>query len=1333
MDATRQCNGVYNSTKAEVEDDGNTECFDIARVSQSLAYPCLHELFEVQASLRGDAAALVCGNMRLSYSELDIAANQLAHYLRAHGACKGRLIGIFLERSHLPVVAILACLKAGAAYVPLDPSFPDERLAYIAGEAEIALLLTQDVLKDRASQFFGGVTLSLDSSKTVIENQPQKRLSRDETGVSCDDICYVLYTSGTTGRPKGVVTLHRNVAHFVQAFNSVCITTPQDRIYQGFALTFDGSVEEIWMAFSNGAALVVGTKSTPRFGNDLACFLTAQGVTYFSTVPTMLSTITEPVPCLRQLVVSGEACPQELVTRWAGNGLRMLNVYGPTECTVNTTAAICEPGKPVTIGQPLDGYSITILDPEGQPVKDGETGELYIGGVTLASGYLKQPELTKRAFVQNGDERLYRTGDLVRLNVDGEIEFFGRIDSQVKIRGFRVELSEIESVLLEQEEVSNAVVTLYEREGVPSLAAYVTLSVPTASFDRAKILQILRARLPSYMVPAFLDVLDSFPLLTSGKADKRNLPAPSSPLASGTGEIEKPKTELERSIARAWQITLKVPEVGAEQDFFLDLGGHSLLAAKLTALLRQEADIHIPVRDIYAFPTVRKLAQHVMEQRASKSDLPLPPSQPDPAPAVRRKPGAILITAQIASMLLILFLLSSPLALVIPVIEDTFYGKTSTAYALVYIAAILFALWPVMLLFSIGAKWAIIGRYKAGRYPLWGSYYFRWWLVSRLQGLGAGLFAVGTPLMPVYYRLMGAKVGRNCALDTALCSAWDLISIGDDTSIGADTQLLGTRIEDGYLIFGKVEIGSRCFIGLHSSLGLNVAMGDEAKLDDQSLLQDGERIPAKESRRGSPARPAEIKVPAGLPRQHSRLRLALFGTAQIVAGSAFGLILGLPAIALLIGLCYILLTHGIASTIILIFLSVPFLIVFSCLWIAFCKRLVLPRAKPGVYELHTLDDLRFWLSAGLMRGARTAMLPVFTTLYLPPWMRLLGAKIGKYSEMSTIFSFLPELLSAGDGSFFADGSILGGRRTNRGQFEVGLNSVGDRSFVGNSAMLPPGASLGNRCLLGVLSTPPDPAEPAPDETDWLGSPGFRLPNRQKVGGFVDAVTYVPTNKLYFQRAVVDACRILIPAYTGIVTGFAGIVALFTIYKACGMWVMIGLIPALALLLAAIPVAITVGLKWAIMGRFKPVIVPLWSPYVWLNEMINGIYESVMAPIVSFFFGTPVAPMLLRLLGCKIGRHCFINTALFSEFDLVRVGNGVSLNFGAIIQNHLFEDRIMKSSYLDIEDGCSVGNMSVVLYDSRMEQGSVLGPMSLLMKAEVMPAGSRWHGIPTVQG
>jgi non-ribosomal peptide synthetase-like protein len=367
-----------------------------------------------------------------------------------------------------------------------------------------------------------------------------------------------------------------------------------------------------------------------------------------------------------------------------------------------------------------------------------------------------------------------------------------------------------------------------------------------------------------------------------------------------------------------------------------------------------------------------------------------------------------------------------------------------------------------------------------------------------------------------------------------------------------------------------------------------------------------------------------------------------------------------------------------------------------------------------------------------MRASRSLMLPVFATIYLPPWMRLLGARIGAHVEMSTMLCFTPDLLSAGEGSFFADGCLIGGRRTYGGRFELASNHVGVRSFVGNSAMLPPGARLGDNCLLGVLSMPPSRTQPTPDGTDWLGSPGFRLPNREKVGGFDERTTFRPTPKLYAQRAVVDAARILIPALTALATGLLGLVALLCSYETYGLWNMLGLAPLVGIALAALVVTIVVALKWAVMGTFRPVIAPLWCPYVWLNEMLNGIYESIMAPVVAMFFGTPFAAPLLRLLGCRVGRHCYIGTSLFSEFDLVAIGDHVALNVGAVIQTHLFEDRIMKSSYVRIDDGCSVGNMAVVLYDGHMERGVVLGPLSLLMKGEIVPAGTRWHGIPTVK-
>jgi non-ribosomal peptide synthetase-like protein len=1309
----------------------------ITQVRSATGNPaCLHELFEAQVDLRPDASAIICGDVVLSYAEAERRANRLARLLRAEGVVPGSFVGLCLPRSELQILAILACLKAGGAYVPLEPGLPDERIRFIAGEAGIKLMVTDSALAGRLSGAFDGRILALDRRADEIASQSAERLTRAETGLSASDVCYVLYTSGTTGRPKGVVTEHRNVSHFVAAFNKVCSTTSHDRVFQGFSLGFDGSTEEIWMAFSNGAALVAGTPDTPKFGNDLAQFLTRAGVTYLSTVPTLLSTMTEDVPCLTQLVVSGEACPPELVARWAKPGRRMLNVYGPTEATVNTTAVELVPGRPITIGRPLEGYTTFVLDSEMRRVAPGGKGELYIGGPGIARGYLNQPELTARSFVRLYPAgQLYRTGDLARINEDGELEFFGRIDSQVKIRGYRVELSEIEAVLLEQPEIASAVVRLVEVNGLPVLAACVVLDTAAAVLDRTRVLDALRARLPAYMMPAYLDVVTELPMLGSGKVDRKRLPEPVAPFVAATTEADVPATELERRIATVWAELFKLPKVGAEQDFFLDLGGHSLLAAQLVALLRTRGDINIAVRDVYAHPTVRRLAAHVAGRTAQADRNTTADAARTLAASVTpvaRKPGWRLIAAQAAYLLGLIPLFALPLVIVLPPVMDMLYFRRSILSTMLFLIAVGLALWPLMLAIGIGSKWLIIGRYKPGAYPLWGSYYLRWWIVSRLQGLsGLGGFG-GTPLAPALWRLMGAKVGRNCNLHTGLVSAWDCITVGDDTSIGPDTQLPGIRIENGYLLIGRVEIGSRVFIGSHSALGLDVKMGDDSRLDDQSLLPDGETIPTGEFRRGSPASPvATVAVPEGAPLRRSNAYLTLFCIGQMLSGLVLGLFFGLPAIAVGLGSMFLIVHTAPTLWVPLVVAALPVFIVWSCLWLVVCKQIVLPEAKPGIYAVYSFKYLQFWLTSGMMRAARGAGMLIFTTLYLPPWMRLLGAKLGRHTEMSTVWSVYPDMLEAGDGVFFADGCILGGGRTHLGRFSMAVNRIGDRSFIGNSALLPQGASLGSGCLLGVLSAPPQAA--TPDGTDWLGSPGFRLPNRHKVTGFDEATTYRPTPALYVQRAVIDALRILIPSYLGTILGTAGFLIVLALYNSYGVWAVYAAAPFLGWAAMTIAIAVVVGLKWGVMGTFKPVVVPLWSRYVWLNEMINGIYESVMAPIVAAFFGTPLVSPLLRLMGCKIGRHCYIGTSLFSEFDLVEIGDYAALNGGSIIQNHLFEDRIMKSSYLRIGERCTVSNMSVVLYDTRMEEGAVLGPLSLLMKGETMPKDSRWHGIPTVQG
>jgi len=1304
---------------------------------------CLHELFEAQADARPLAPAIVWGEESLSYGEVEAQSNRLARHLRALGIGPGDLVGIYFERSEKPIVALLACLKAGAAYVPIDPEYPPERMRHIFEEAETRVLLTQESLSAKAAAVFAGTIVRTDADAEVILRQSSARLSRAETGVSTDDLSYVIFTSGTTGRPKGVMTEHRNVVRFVRAFNDVCRINHADRVYQGFSLAFDGSVEEIWMAFSNGAALVVGTGEVVRFGSEVARLLNRQQVTYLSTVPTFLSMIDEDLPTVRLLVVSAEPCPPELVAKWATPGRRMLNVYGPTEATVNSTAAECVPGRPVTIGKALPDYETFVLDEHLQPVAPGELGELFIGGVGVARGYFKQPELTARQFVPNplnsttNSARLYRTGDLVRENEEGDLEFHGRIDSQVKVRGFRVELAEIEAVLMEHAAVRAAAVKVVDRDGAQDLAGFVVPADPTAPFEQDGIYELLHARLPSYMIPAYLDTLVRLPSLTSGKIDRAALPEPKTPLVRTRQTIVPPETEVQRKIAEVWEEVFNLSPISIDDDFFLDLGGYSLLAAQVVSRLRARAGIEVAIRDVYEHTTIRRLAERAAATTpgtpAGESDAPSPrprPTSREVFASLSRLTRWTCVGLQALSLLLIFGYASLPLVILGAIIFSVVQGTLAIEPAVWIVSAVTFGAFPAALLTSVVLKWLVIGRYRAGRYPLWGSYYFRWWLATRIQAMsGMGLLA-GTPLMSLYYRLMGAKVGRHCILDTALCGAFDLVTIGDDTSICSETQILGYRVEDGMLVLGTIEIGSRCFVGIHSNLGLGTRMEDDSRLGDLSLLPDGGVIPAGQSRRGSPAEPAEVPLPEISDAQAARRHPFLFGVIHLLLIAVLEVLMFTTAIPSLVIMAFPMFVGGVLWAIASVVVAVPVHVVWYCLSIAAIKALILGRMTPGVYHVESMLFLRKWTVDVLLATSRTYLHPLYTTIYLPTWLRLLGAKIGVRAEISTVTQMAPDLVVIEDESFFADGSIIGGRRFFRGHAEFAMNRIGRRSFVGNNAILPLGSGLGDNCLLGVLSAPPAGFDTTPEGTEWLGSPSFRLPYRRKVEGFAEATTYRPTVKLYVLRFAIDTLRILIPYYILAAASIAYIYLMAISFGYLPLWVSVVFAPPVALALALGVALSVVAVKRLLLPPFVPVIKPLWSTYVWWNEAINGAYETVAAPVLVPLMGTPFVNWYLRLLGCKIGRHVFLETSLFSEFDLVDIGDYAALNVGVVAQNHLFEDRIMKSSRLRIGDGCSVGNMSVVLYDTEMKEDAVVGPLSLLMKGETVPPSTRWIGIPT---
>ncbi len=363
-------------------------------------FSLLHEFFEAQVDTRPEVIAIIVEGRRITYAEIEQRANRLARYLHNHGVDRGSLVAILLSRSLDAYVAILGTLKAGAAYVPLDPEYPADRISYILGDSHAETLLTTATLASHHREFHGRI-IAVDVDTDAISSETSTRLPTYAVRVGSDDLCYVIYTSGSTGQPKGVLVGHRSVCNLVEAEAEIFRVTPEDRVCQIASLSFDLSVEEIWLAFQAGACLVPATRELAHGGPDLSKFLVENQVTVISCVPTLLSMLEEDIPTLHLVILGGEVCPENLVTRWARPGRRLVNTYGPTETTVTATYSDLAPGKPVTIGRPLPGYRVHILDETLHPVPEGATGEICIGGIGVARGYVGRPKETLARFIQD--------------------------------------------------------------------------------------------------------------------------------------------------------------------------------------------------------------------------------------------------------------------------------------------------------------------------------------------------------------------------------------------------------------------------------------------------------------------------------------------------------------------------------------------------------------------------------------------------------------------------------------------------------------------------------------------------------------------------------------------------------------------------------------------------------------------------------------------------------------------------------------------------------------------------------------------------------------------
>ena len=590
---------------------------ELAAINQTAVdYPrdrTIAQLFEEQVARTPEKIALIAGDIRLSYRQLDARSNQLAHRLRKLGVKPDSLVGVATERSEHMLISILAILKAGGAYVPLDPDYPGARVAAMVEDSGLATILTTKISQPKLPTTSAAIL--------VLDNESEKISAESSLPVlsaaTSSNLAYVIYTSGSTGKPKGVMIEHRNVVNFFAGMDLLIGTEPGVWLAVT-SMAFDISVLELLWTLMRGFTVVLHFHDDPRF---VAREIREHGVTHLQSTPSLArilamdADVLAALSLLKTLLLGGEALPPALVSQirtvFSGD---FLNMYGPTETTIWSTAyRIGEFGNNVPVGLPIANTSIYILDHDLRPLAFGEAGGLYIGGEGVVRGYLGKPELTAERFLPDPfspGTRMYWTGDVARFLPGGNIEFLGRMDHQVKIRGFRIELGEIESVLEESPEVHQAVVVAREdKPGDIRLVAYV---VPASggSPKPDALRSSARAKLPEFMVPSQYVFLESLPLTANGKIDRKALPAPT-PIAEIAQTVSLPThTDLEAILVDLWSDALGIPLVSLQANFF-DLGAHSLLVAEVHSRLQEKLGREISLVDLFEFPTVASLAQHL--------------------------------------------------------------------------------------------------------------------------------------------------------------------------------------------------------------------------------------------------------------------------------------------------------------------------------------------------------------------------------------------------------------------------------------------------------------------------------------------------------------------------------------------------------------------------------------------------------------------------------------------------------------------------------------------------------------------------------------------------
>lgn len=1294
----------------------------------------LIDILRAMAQSHPEASAIDDGSGALSYAELLDAVEDQAAVLRSAGVRPGDRVGIRVASGSRELyISILAVMRARAAYVPVDVDDTDERARLVFGEARAVGVVGNGgyAPREQGDGLAGEDRGDRDNAAAVHDPTP-------------DDDAWIIFTSGSTGVPKGVAVTHRSAAAFVDAEANLFLQDdplgPGDRVLAGLSVAFDASCEEMWLAWRHGACLVPAPRALVRSGEDLAGWLVRQNITVVSTVPTLAAMWpAEAIENVRLLIFGGEACPPELAARLAEDGREVWNTYGPTEATVVACGCQLDGNGPVSIGLPLDGWDLAVVDAEGHRVAPGEQGELIIGGVGLARYLDPAKDAEKYAPMPTlGWDRAYRSGDLVRYEEDGLI-FVGRADDQVKVGGRRVELGEVENALQDLPGVTAAAAAVRKSEAdVPLLVGYLVVEGGEGGegggeLDRGRAREHLASRLAAGVMPV-LAVVDELPTRTSGKVDRAALPWPLPPSATGggaaqhgSGEGEAPRTEAEQWLAEQWEAVLGMPVPGTDTDFF-DLGGGSLAAAQLVSRIRARVP-EFSVADVYDVPRLAAMAKAVAatDEQSTSDTFRRPVPTPRRTQWLQTLAGIPLFIA--SGVRWLVYLLTA--GTILTAIDADAFSVMPSVPWWVLIVTILVVATPFgrMGIAALAARLLLRGL-APGDYPRGGATHMRLWLAEQFAAQIDAVGLAGAPWITMYARLLGATVERDVSLH-ALPPITGMLEIGRNSAIEPETDLTGYWIDGDLLRVGPVRIGRNVTVGARSTLAPGTRIDDGAEIAPGSAVFG--RVKSGQRWGGSPA------VRTGGARGTSRSGSGKWPEKKATQSRAWKVAYGVSSVGLALQ-PFVAFSAGAAILAIgiagadtpwqalsgsLVWL-VPAVLAVGLVYagsVLVLVRLCSIGVEEGTYPVHSRIGWQVWTTERLLDAARSFLFPMYSSLFTPVWLRMLGARVGPNVEASTVL-LLPTMTRIDEGAFLADDTMVASYELHRGWLRIAPVRIGKRAFLGNSGMAGPGHKVAKRSLVAVLSVAPGKSKSG---SSWLGSPPTRLRRATQSGD--DERTYNPGMALRVARTLWELCR-FVPVLVSCLLGVAVLCVFAWLWSSLGPWWTLLLSGIVMLTAGAVAAAISTVAKWLIVGPIRDGERPLWSSFVWRTEVSDTFTEMLAAPwFARAAVGTPAMAVWLRSLGANIGKGVWCDSYWLPEPDLVTLGDGSTVNRGCVVQTHLFHDRIMSMDRVELEDGATLGPHSVILPAASIGAHATVGPASLVMRGESVPVGSRWSGNP----